>query len=471
MNPFDQQIKDKLKQPTPPPFDAWENIEKQLDEPEKKRRGIIWLWVGSVAASIAMIAGIYNLFQIDTNRFTSPTFVNKEPSKSSSEPIINAKSHSLTDDDEDQNKPFNKVKETSKFSSTPYVHTHKKSDSSNKEWNNNTSISISESKYPILSKDENLLNVVVWNDWDKKEIEPKETPITLQETTDFKTDPNLVSSSNKKTMENETIETNEKELMALTEESKKENSIDIKSIEAQSKLFVTSYFAPIKLMDEQSILSNNFNTHTIENEITYAYGAKIAYQITDNLRIRGGISKLAIDQRTSDVTTVSAAAPITSSVQSLTDGPSMDQHIRYTADKTILPNAENFPTAFYSGENNRLTYQLQFVEFPVELEYKLLKNNKFNLSAVAGGSYYVLTKNEIFLTSPSNQRETIGYATNVNNTSFSTNAALKFEYQINKTILFQVEPNYKLIMNQVKDVNQNTSSLFGVNVGIGFQLK
>lgn len=471
MNKFDQQLKNKLNQPTPPPFDAWETIEKQLDEPKKKRRGIIWVWFGSVAASIALIGSLYNAFKPHESKSDIPSFVKKEPTKSSPTTRQNDRQNLSPDHKIKDNPLSDEFKESTNFDADHYTQMNQPIGSSQNVLNRKQSPSQLENKYNFFSKEDQFLSPIQPNETHQFLNNQKEKQIELEKNNELDIDQNSIASTTTTPTEIKENEEKVNELITLKEEQTKENTIDIKSIESKPKLYISSYFSPIKMVDDQSILSNNFNSHTIENALTYAYGAKIAYQINDKMRLRSGISTLAIDQRTGDVTTVAAATPITSNVQSLTDGPTVSQHIHYTTDKTILTNAENFPTAFYSGENNRLTYQLQFVEVPIELEYRLFNINKLNISAVAGGSYYFLTKNEIFLTNPSNLREKIGYATNVNTNSFSTNAALKFEYQINKKILFQVEPNYKLIMNQVKEVDQTTSSLFGINVGVGLQLK
>ena len=64
MKKFEQEIKNQLTTPQMPPLDAWENIQKKLDEKEKKKRIIpLFYWIGSSAACFIFGVGVVYLNQ------------------------------------------------------------------------------------------------------------------------------------------------------------------------------------------------------------------------------------------------------------------------------------------------------------------------------------------------------------------------------------------------------------------------
>jgi len=460
MNKFDQHIKDKLTEHQLPPIDAWDNIEQLLEQPTKNKKRLLWVWFGSAAASITLIGGIFSLMNLKNNQ--QPNIVKT---------------------DGENNPVKNSIKkEQSSVGITPEIDV-------------NNSGSIQSFAKQIDQKFD--INPSDFNSTSRPSYPPKDFTTKLearffnQSDAIFNVETNILNSDHTNITQNRRSELKNNiqniakedastpldepslESILANNEKKSNKNKTLEKLKIPSKLLVSTFASPIKMLDQQSILSNNFNSHPITSNVTLAYGAKIAYQINDKFRIRAGVSKVGLDQVTNNVTTssVTATSIASNTFQPIIETANTNNHIRYSSEKTVLANANNFPNLYYFDTNNTMNHQLEFVEIPIELEYKLLQKNKFNVSAIAGGSYYILSKNELTLTNNNQLKEKIGSATNVNKTSYSTNAAVKLEYQIGKNVNLQLEPNYRLMLNQVKDVKQNSASLFGVNLGVAVTIK
>ncbi|WP_298775385.1 outer membrane beta-barrel protein [uncultured Empedobacter sp.] len=123
-----------------------------------------------------------------------------------------------------------------------------------------------------------------------------------------------------------------------------------------------------------------------------------------------------------------------------------------------------------SSETNNMEQKINYIEVPVEAEYKLASFDKFNLLATAGGSYYILTKNSISLADTNTKsRYKLGEANNLNNTSYSANAGVKLEYNLSNKSSINLEPNYRYMINPLKNVDTKNPSLFGLNLGLSIK--
>src|SRR5690606_41774847 len=67
--------------------------------------------------------------------------------------------------------------------------------------------------------------------------------------------------------------------------------------------------------------------------------------------------------------------------------------------------------------------------------------------------------------------ENMGEATNLNKTSFSANAGLKFDLKLTDQIQFNVEPNFKYLMNPVNNIEKFNPYTVGVNAGVTVSFK
>ena len=111
--------------------------------------------------------------------------------------------------------------------------------------------------------------------------------------------------------------------------------------------------------------------------------------------------------------------------------------------------------------------QFGYIEIPLELEFALI-DKKFGLNIIGGGSSLFLDNNSLDLVS-ANQKTDLGEATNINNTSFSTNIGLGMDYQLTDKFSISVEPIFKYQINTFSNVNNVQPTNFGIYSGLNFK--
>lgn len=445
MKKFDKHIKDRLSQSQIPPIDAWKNIQEKLDKEEKKRRIVpILYWIGSSAACFVAGIGIYYLYQNDavnvnhipTNEIvktnsTSGKFINKESDNSGK---INEK---LTD-----KKIISSVKKSSELN----------------EKTNHSSSSYFEN---VIGESTLFSNTIT----DQKEDNIQE----LTQKDNFVQNSSSIIPKNKiseKEANPEILKEKPLELVLEEEKNRKDEEINVKS--KSPILVVSSYINPTMMLDSKSILDDEFNDYNIKNNITVAYGAKISVRLNDKLNIRSGIAKVELEQNTHNVN-----SGINTGVYALsTVSPSLSNNIKYHSNIRVISDnvSQNVTMTMLASEANDMEQKIHYLEIPLEVEYKLASFDKFNLLATAGGSYYVVTKNTISLADTNTKSQyTLGKANNLNNMSYSANAGVKLEYNLSHKSSINLEPNYKYMLNPIRNVDAKNPSLLGIN--LGFSIK
>ncbi len=450
MNKFDQHIKDKLSQPQLPPLDAWKNIQEKLDEKEKKKRIIpLFYWIGSTAACLVAGISIYYFNQNDAVN------VNHIPTNE----VVKTKSTSK----ESTKKDWNNIEHTNeKSSDKKIVSSVKKSSESNQKI-----IQHSSSYFENIIGESSLFSNIIPNQKEDKTQELSQTNSTQKD--------NFVQNNSTINPKNEASEkeTNPKILeekpleLVLQEEKKKEKEkVEIK--QKSPLLTVSSYINPTKMLDSKSILADEFNDHTIKNNLTVAYGAKISVRINDKINVRSGVAKVELEQNTTNVN-----SGINMGVYALSaSNPKTANNITYHSNIRIIPDQsnQNTVTTILSSDTNNMEQKVHYIEIPLEVEYKLASFDKFNLLATAGGSYYVVTKNTISLADVNTRSQyKLGEASNLNDMSYSANAGVKLEYNLSNKSSINLEPNYRYMLNPLKNVDAKNPSLLGLN--LGFSIK
>lgn len=119
---------------------------------------------------------------------------------------------------------------------------------------------------------------------------------------------------------------------------------------------------------------------------------------------------------------------------------------------------------FTPGEINQ---QFGFIEVPVELEYAVI-DNKFGLNIIGGASSLFLDANRVDLIA-GEARTQLGEASNINNTSFSTNIGLGMDYELSDKFSVSVEPILKYQINTFTDVSNVRPMNFGIYSGLNFK--
>ncbi|MFV0144510.1 PorT family protein [Empedobacter falsenii] len=448
MNKFDQHIKDKLSQPQLPPLDAWKNIQEKLDEKEKKKRIIpLFYWIGSTAACLVAGISIYYFNQNDTIN------VNHMPTNE----VVKTKSTSK----ESIKKDWNNIEHTNEKSfDNKIVSSVKKSSKSNQK-----TIQSSSSYFENIIAKSTLFSNTIPNQKEDKILELSQKNSTQKD--------NFVQNNSSINPKNEVSEkeTNPKILeekpleLVLQEEEKKKDKVEIK--QKSPLLTISSYINPTKMLESKSILANEFNDYNIKNNITVAYGAKVSVRLNDKINVRSGIAKVELEQNTTNIN-----SGINTGVYALSASmPKSSNNITYHSNiRVVGDNTSHTTMTMLSSETNTMEQKVHYIEVPLEVEYKLASFDKFNILAIAGGSYYAVTKNSISL-ADTNTRSNykLGEANNLNNSSYSANAGVKLEYNLSNKSSINLEPNYRYMLNPLKNVDAKNPSLLGLN--IGFSIK
>lgn len=448
MNKFDQHIKDKLSQPQLPPLDAWKNIQEKLDEKEKKKRIIpLFYWIGSTAACLVVGISIYYFNQNDTIN------VNHMPTNE----VVKTKSTSK----ESIKKDWNNIEHTNEKSfDNKIVSSVKKSSKSNQK-----TIQSSSSYFENIIGESTLFSNTIPNQKEDKTLELSQKNSTQKD--------NFVQNNSSINPKNEVSEkeTNPKILeekpleLVLQEEEKKKEKVEIK--QKSPLLTISSYINPTKVLESKSILANEFNDYNIKNNITVAYGAKVSVRLNDKINVRSGIAKVELEQNTTNIN-----SGINTGVYALSASmPKSSNNITYHSNiRVVGDNTSHTTMTMLSSETNNMEQKVHYIEIPLEVEYKLASFDKFNILAIAGGSYFAVTKNSISL-ADTNTRSNykLGEANNLNNSSYSANAGVKLEYNLSNKSSINLEPNYRYMLNPLKNVDAKNPSLLGLN--IGFSIK
>lgn len=263
------------------------------------------------------------------------------------------------------------------------------------------------------------------------------------------------------------INSNNEKLIAANFDTKtaKSNEKKKKSFKSFENLYVSGFVSPTGLNTfiGSSMLSNNLNDYKTENSITLAYGMKAAYSLNPKLKIRTGVSVIGFEQITKNVLMTTG----------ILDGPNSftgsGNNINYSGDLRLYNPTEGGELNYRLSDGD-VQQQAQFLEIPLEAEYEVFQTDILGISVTGGGSAWLLSKNKIYA-HMNGYTEELGSAENINKTSFSANAGLKFDMKISDGVQLNVEPNFKYLMNPVNNIDKYSPYTVGVNAGVTVKLK
>ena len=460
---------------------VWKNIAASLDKKEKNRPLIIPLWfkIGGVAAVLAIILASL-LFTNTQNPVSNETPIVQEENENKKDATTNS-SHTNAESDiaeegkkgvkandydsEDESFAGNSKNTQIANSSTDKSDQEQKSlkNKEEKSGENETRIASSfaenitgikerekskdfnEALIPGVSRDASGLIAINKNENQDSIAENLDKSITEQE----------------KAM----VDLQKKEL------KDKEDSEEEKPEESKIRKFrIGTFAAPVYYtnLGSGNEISTQFNSNSSSSQVNLAYGVNIAYVISEKLKIRTGISKLNMSYSIKDV----AFSPTAIAEQI--------ENISPNEDNVIIRNnspTEAFALPTNNGDNNSLStaiftpgeinQQFGFIEVPLEIEYTLI-DSKFALNLIGGASSLFLDENSIDLIS-GNTTTNLGKASNINNTSFSTNVGLGIHYRLTDKFSLNLEPIFKYQLNTFNNVENVNPLNIGVYSGLSIQ--
>ncbi len=252
----------------------------------------------------------------------------------------------------------------------------------------------------------------------------------------------------------------------LLGEDEKENDVEKLKPRKRRSFEISPYAGAAYLgsLNEASLISPEYNTLNIENKLATSYGAKASYRVNDRLKMRAGLGVIDLQQETYNV-------PLSVNTQNGQVSYNLKSHSNLGVDLSAHRQA----TATYAeneldaGKRMRegISHELQFLEVPVEVEYRLTDNKKMNMAATGGLSTLFLNKNDVYL---SDQNRLFAESTNMKSVSFSANAGVKLDYELSDKVSVNVEPQVRYMINTVTANDEVQPYLLAVNAGLSIAL-
>jgi len=239
------------------------------------------------------------------------------------------------------------------------------------------------------------------------------------------------------------------------------------------KIRVSTMAAPIYYdnLGSGTSIDSQFKNNASSGEISISYGINLAYQISEKIKIRSGISKVDLSYNTNDIAFTAAVNPTALSSINYSDGNVPNFRIENRTVRqfsNLTASAEFNRASLASPTAGYLNQKLGFIEVPLEIEYVII-DKKIGLNIIGGGSTLFLNNNMISLNS-SDFSTNLGEANNLNNISFTTNLGVGLDYNISPQFQLNFEPIFKYQLNTfTKTTGSVNPYYFGVYSGFSFK--
>lgn len=390
-----------------PPEDAWDNILFRLPPNEKKKMVLPWWYLAAGTAAAVLIT--FGLFIKPPKDISTPQVVSgKDPIENMYE-RVNVVSESF----QEQMTTAGKMLENLRKTNTP-AQAHKEL------------TGVSEKTF-------------------QAHLDFPEALEVLKDSYSSKDFSDAVTSA-----EEEVASPEEKAVAEETDpvQNKIEEGLVVAEVENQKlekRFSVTTRVAPVFFdnFGKGNPLDSKFAQNNAAGEVSVSYGMNMAYQISDKVKVRSGVSKVDLAYHTTEV--------------------SFNDYASAAGTKA----KETMGTMIASPVKGELTQSLGFIEVPLEVEYALLEK-KIGINLIGGASALFLNRNEISLDS-GNFSDELGSAKNLNNLSFSTNIGMGFNYGFSENFGINIEPILKLQLNTFKDVEGLNPFYFGIYSGLSYK--
>jgi hypothetical protein len=478
---YQEKFRDFAPEPSP---ELWDNIAGKLQEKDRKKPFIIplWLELGGVAAVLALMLGGYFFSR---NNFTETQVVFEIEETAKPQIIL---------PEINKNEQFKKASEILKNVNQAAYSTS--GDAKTSSANNNSAVASqdknakAEKTSANSAEKENTTNAIA----DK--YAEQNSAIAEQDHQDSEEGKiqhqDFINPNSKGEQESEAIAQNKFENLEKEKQLSTKDSLEIAEQLAQieeeknldkeeeliaeaskKKLRLSTFAAPVFYdnMGSGNAIDPQFAGNSTSSQVSMAYGMNLAYSISDKIKIRSGISKVAMSYDVEDI------------VFSASINPSAISSINYESDRNNV-QLENAPSRLpgsdlgnsdddnFSSVNNmalpgEINQQFGFIEVPLEIEYNLL-DSKIGVNLIAGGSSLFLDENSIQVNT-NNQNTRIGEANNINKISFSTNIGVGLDYKLTDNFQLNLEPIFKYQLNTFDDAPGVRPFYFGIYSGISFR--
>lgn len=487
---IDRLFQEKLKDfEVTPAKSVWKNISANLKNNKHDKKGVIVWWrVAGIAAAILLLFTINKLVQNNNTITTSEeTIVD-----------VNSKKDTINNDLQDV---VNKENIIAKEKNILETIKHKSSNNSitnnittatqnilpitkSKPQNNNTS---NLNKVDVFASSTQTKNVLAQNTKSKllnektrnKSIDKARIDAILKNDTNTKEAIAAKESNNKTKIEEEKDIIKSKEINTIIEEEKMSLTDAVATIEKEDiedntdekleRWKIASNIAPVyfNTLGKGSSIHPQFNNNSKTGNINMSYGVSGSYAINKKLSVRAGINKVNLGYSTNNVV-VFANVDSPNNPQLLRNMQLNEAGQNLSFISVEVFNFAQVPDLINNFIKSSIDQRLGFIEIPLELEYKI-SDKKVGINLIGGFSALFLSENEIYSVLNGNST-LLGEATNINNTSFSANFGLGFDFKILDKLNLNLEPVFKYQINTFNNTSGDFKPYFiGIYSGLSFK--
>ena len=441
-----------------PPSHVWDKVQARLEKDKKDRVIAIWWRTVGVAASLALIISLAGLLDATQSNVVVEQQQNIEQSPAANPKIDKALEINLR-----QDKP--RVATSNNAAQNNAIKPQVKS-------SDNT---VSKNKPNVLKTPENAVVKLVA----KKDagVLSKNFPVISENKEIINTETVVPTGSSTVIASKEKISPEETEKQSIYDAIEEQKQLVSKEAVAnntnpQENLWeIAPNIAPVyyNTLSQGSSIDASFADNSQSGDVNISYGIGVRYALSDRLKIRSGISNVALSYSTSGI--------------ELGDGPvSLALKTIDYASEGVVVIAQDLGT--FSSQNQDGTFgditpkstngeafinqNISYYEVPLELSYTLF-DSAFGLDVIGGVSTLLLGNNEVSVTAGS-YNEVLGSANNLSSLSFATNIGLGLHYKMSSKFRLNVEPMFKYQLNPYTDSSVSFKPYYlGVYTGLSFK--
>ena len=441
-----------------PPSHVWDKVQARLEKDKKDRVIAIWWRTAGVAASLALIISLAGLLDATQSNVVVEQQQNIEQSPAANPKIDKALEINLR-----QDKP--RVATSNNAAQNNAIKPQVKS-------SDNT---VSKNKPNVLKTPENAVVKLVA----KKDagVLSKNFPVISENKEIINTETVVPTGSSTVIASKEKISPEETEKQSIYDAIEGQKQLVSKEAVAnntnpQENLWeIAPNIAPVyyNTLSQGSSIDASFADNSQSGDVNISYGIGVRYALSDRLKIRSGISNVALSYSTSGI--------------ELGDGPvSLALKTIDYASEGVVVIAQDLGT--FSSQNQDGTFgditpkstngeafinqNISYYEVPLELSYTLF-DSAFGLDVIGGVSTLLLGNNEVSVTAGS-YNEVLGSANNLSSLSFATNIGLGLHYKMSSKFRLNVEPMFKYQLNPYTDSSVSFKPYYlGVYTGLSFK--
>lgn len=183
-----------------------------------------------------------------------------------------------------------------------------------------------------------------------------------------------------------------------------------------------------------SLIGSTFDKFNTATKSSFSYGFYVSFIPYDKFSIRTGVLKN----------------------QFITENDLLD----FNGDLSDIDLSSDFYYGNYKllddSNNAKLSYKVDYFEFPLEVAYTFKKMKKFSFDVVLGASYIYVKTDDINFVTRSNDSYYIGKSRQLKNSNYSINTGLNAKYDLNNNFSIVINPMFRNFIKLPSDKSFNT---------------